>query len=115
MTRGGELYNETEVTAYTNLFIYAQQFYGRKEQDAFSFSMFYSYPPYSDLIFQDATRQLVVIPDEKRDYEAYLGGTFMRARRITDCDSGAAHVTVRSVFLVAIWAMFVVVQRRRWW
>lgn len=51
--------------------------------------MFYSVPPYHDLIFQDATRQLQVIPPEKRRYDLYLGGDFMRARRITDCESGA--------------------------
>lgn len=51
--------------------------------------MFYSIPPYHDLIFQDATRQLRVIAPEKRRYDLYLGGDFMRARRITDCESGA--------------------------
>ena len=35
VTRGGEAYNETELNAYINLFIYAQQFYGRKDQDDF--------------------------------------------------------------------------------
>lgn len=108
LTRGGEFYNETELNAYTNLFIYAQQFYGRKDQDAFSFSMFYSYPPYSDLIFQDATRQLVVIPEEKRAYDAYLGGTFMRARRITDCDSGvgAVRVSIWNSVIVTVVTVF---------
>lgn len=109
MTRGGELHNDTELSAFMNLFIYAQQFYGRKEQDAFGFSMFYSYPPYSDLIFQDATRQLVPIPEENRVYDRYLGGTFMRARRITDCDSGAAQIrlTLWNSLLVTIGTVFV--------
>lgn len=109
MTRGGQFYNETEMNTYLNLFIYAQQFYGRKEQDAFGFSMFYSYPPYSDLIFQDATRQLVVIPEEKRSYDLYLGGTFMRARRITDCDSGTVqlHLSIWNTFLLTIGTVFV--------
>lgn len=35
VTRGGWGYNITQVKAYVNLFIYAQQFYGRKEADAF--------------------------------------------------------------------------------
>lgn len=35
VTRGGEAYNLTEINAYINLFIYAQQFYGRKDQDDF--------------------------------------------------------------------------------
>lgn len=51
--------------------------------------MFHSLPPYHDLIFQDATRQLRTIPPNQRRYDLYLGKDFMRARRITDCDSGA--------------------------
>lgn len=51
--------------------------------------MFYSPPPYHDLIFQDATRQLQIIAPEQRAYDRYLGADFMRAKRITDCDSGA--------------------------
>lgn len=90
VTRGGYGYNQTQINAYINLFIYAQQFYGRKEQDEFSFSMYYSPSPYSDLIFQDATQQLIVIPPEKREYSAYLGSDFMRARRIVDCNAGAS-------------------------
>lgn len=69
--------------------IYAQQFYGRKYQDEFTFAMFFSQPPYSDLIFQDATTQLAIIPPEKRYYISYLGEDFMRARRIVDCTAGS--------------------------
>lgn len=54
-----------------------------------SFSMFSSTPPYTDLIFQDATQQLKVIPRSKRYYSDYLGTDFMRARRIVDCHAGA--------------------------
>lgn len=89
VTRGGLGYNETQINAFINLFTYAQQYYGRKDADAFSFSMFYSLPPYYDLIFQDATQQLRPVPISKRQYDLYLGGDFMRAKRITDCDSGA--------------------------
>lgn len=88
VTRGGYGYNETQINAYMNLFTYAQQYYGRKDADAFSFSMFYSMPPYHDLIFQDATQQLRPVPHDQRHYDLYLGGDFMRAKRITDCDSG---------------------------
>jgi hypothetical protein len=35
VARGGSGYNETELNAFINLFIYAQQFYGRKDQDDF--------------------------------------------------------------------------------
>lgn len=89
VTRGGYGYNETQINAYMNLFTYAQQYYGRKDADAFSFSMFYSMPPYHDLIFQDATQQLRPVPIPQRSYDLYLGGDFMRAKRITDCDSAA--------------------------
>lgn len=100
VTRGGYGYNETQINAFTNLFIYAQQFYGRKDADAFSFSMFYSFPPYHDLIFQDATQQLRPVPVSQRRYDLYLGGDFMRAKRITDCDSGAINPKF-SLFLMA--------------
>ncbi|XP_043269095.1 melanotransferrin isoform X2 [Venturia canescens] len=91
IARGGYYgYNQTEINSYINLFTYAEQFYGRKYEDEFSFSMFSSAPPYSDLIFQDATQQLIAIPHEQREYSAYLGPDFMRARRIVDCDAGAS-------------------------
>lgn len=110
VTRGGYYgYNETQINAYINLFIYAQQFYGRKEQDEFSFSMFYSPPPYSDLIFQDATQQLVVIPPEKREFSAYLGPDFMRARRIVDCRAGASairHSILSTIVMIILTYMF---------
>lgn len=35
VTRGGAGYNETELHAFTNLFVYAQQFYGRKDTDEY--------------------------------------------------------------------------------
>lgn len=35
VTRGGDAYNITEINAFINLFTYAQQFYGRKDQDEF--------------------------------------------------------------------------------
>ncbi|KAJ9586220.1 hypothetical protein L9F63_020129 [Diploptera punctata] len=92
VTRGGYGYNETELNAYINLFVYAQQFYGRKDQDDFSFAMFYSPPPYSDLIFQDAAQQLKVIPREQRNYGAYLGKDFLRARRVVDCHAAASSI-----------------------
>lgn len=37
VTRGGSLYNETEISAFTNLFVYAQQFYSRKDGDEFRY------------------------------------------------------------------------------
>jgi len=32
---GGYGYNDTELKAFINLFLYAQQYYGRKDQDDF--------------------------------------------------------------------------------
>lgn len=89
VTRGGRNYNETEINAYINLLTYAQQLYGRKDVDAFSFSMFSSPFGHYDLIFQDATRQLQIISPNKRRYDVYLGSNYMRARRITDCYAGS--------------------------
>lgn len=66
--------------------------------------MFYSPPPYHDLIFQDATRQLQIVPQEDRRYDLYLGNDFMRAKRITDCQAGAAQITLSlgSILIVAV-------------
>lgn len=112
VTRGGYYgYNETEVNAYINLFVYAQQYYGRKDHDEFSFSMFYSPPPYSDLIFQDAAQQLVVVPPEKRQFSAYLGSDFMRARRIVDCNAGAANIQYSIIGSIAMGLLAFVLSR----
>lgn len=35
VTRGGDQYNEQEINAYINLFVYAQQFYSRKDDEEF--------------------------------------------------------------------------------
>ncbi|KAL7289603.1 hypothetical protein TKK_0016459 [Trichogramma kaykai] len=109
VTRGGYYgYNETQINAYSNLLIYAQQFYGRKYQDEFTFAMFFSQPPYSDLIFQDATTQLAIVPKEKREFSAYLGQDFMRAKRIVDCTAGASTLisslvgTLMMIFLTTV-------------
>lgn len=100
VTRGGEGYNETEISAYINLFVYAQQFYGRRDTDEFSFSLFYSQPPYSDLIFQDATQQLYVLNYTQQNYAKYLGKDFLRARRIVDCHAGSSSLTSGSFAII---------------
>ena len=56
-------YNSETINTFINLFKYAQQFYGQRNSDEFSFSMFFSQLPYSDLIFQDAAQKLIVIPE----------------------------------------------------
>lgn len=107
VTRGGYAYNETQINAYINLFMYSQTFYGRKTADEFSFSMFSSAPPYADLIFSDATQQLKVIEPRERYYSTYLGSDFMRARRIVDCHAGGAQMRLSlggfvAVFIVGV-------------
>ena len=86
VTRGGLAFNQSEVDAYINLFMYTQQLYGRKQVDDFSFSMFSSKVQYSDLIFQDATQKLHVINETQRHYLEYLDRNFIVAHKILDCD-----------------------------
>lgn len=78
-----------KTNAFINLFKYAQQFYGQKVPDQFSFSMFYSDNPYADLIFQDATQQLIVLPEEERHYTRYLDREFLEAYEVVECRSKA--------------------------
>lgn len=77
----------------------------------FSFSMFHSLPPYHDLIFQDATRQLQMIPIDKQRYDLYLGGDFMRARRITDCQSGANQLKFNYLVILMLSLLFYFTQK----
>ena len=42
VTRGGNLFNETELHAFTNLFLYAQQFYGSKISDEFRYENYFN-------------------------------------------------------------------------
>ncbi|KAK4875334.1 hypothetical protein RN001_011756 [Aquatica leii] len=101
VTRGGDLYKEIEINAFINLFMYSQTYYGRKTTDEFSFSMFSSQPPFTDLIFQDATQQLKVIEPNERYYSTYLGKDYMRARRIVDCHAGATQLRF-PVFMILL-------------
>ena len=69
--------SEEKIQAYINLFKYAQQFYGQKVPDEFSFSMFFSPEPYADLIFQ-VTRAR----DVQRSTKKYIVfSPFCRTRR----------------------------------
>lgn len=71
--------------AYITLLIYAQQFYGSKYSNEFTFKMFDSGPKYKNLIFQDSTVKLKPIPSDKRNYQTYLGHEFLTAMSIVDC------------------------------
>lgn len=74
------------VEAYVNLFLLAQQFYGSKYSEDFTFKMFVSDSDHKDLIFSDATSQLVSIPEDKRHYRPYLGHEFIKSMSFVDCD-----------------------------
>lgn len=96
VTRGD---NMTVIDYYVNLFMYAQQYYGSKGEEDFKFRMFGSEYPYHDLIFQDATQQLVPVPEEQRNYKTYLGPEFVLAAQTIDCTAGSG--TSRYGFLTA--------------
>ncbi|CAH0401632.1 unnamed protein product [Chilo suppressalis] len=79
--------NHTELDTYSNLMIYAQQLYGATATDEFSFSMFFSPPPYADLIFSDAAVRLKPLSHHKRSAEIIAGKALTRAARIVSCDA----------------------------
>merc|ERR1719367_4604 len=103
-----DLGEETQ-RAFINLFKYAQQFYGQKVPDEFSFSMFYSQPPYADLIFQDATQQLKELPREKQHYRSYLDREFLKAYSVVECRSTGT--LIRSSTAALILSIFIVMTR----
>lgn len=88
--------NHTELDTYSNLMVYAQQFYGAVTTDEFSFSMFYSQPPYSDLIFSDVAVRLKPLAHSKRSAEIVAGPALIRAARIVSCDAPQASYYVAS-------------------
>ncbi len=99
--------SKTTIDAFINLFNYAQQFYGQKVSDEFSFSMFITPSPYADLIFQDATQQLIVLPEEKRHYTTYLDREFLKAYEIVDCRSTGvmARTVPGAVTMLVLWTL----------
>lgn len=95
-------YSSAYIDAFINLFKYAQQFYGQKIFNEFSFSMFYSQPPYADLIFQDATQKIEVLDMEDRDYRHYLGAEFLKAIEEVECfRSDSSRLKTTSMFATA--------------
>ncbi|XP_048001639.1 melanotransferrin [Leguminivora glycinivorella] len=93
--------NHTELDTYSNLMVYAQQLYGATATDEFSFSMFDSKPPYSDLIFSDAAVQLKPLPHKERSAELIAGPALLRAAKIVSCDApqSAYYVAADADFL----------------
>ncbi|XP_072934834.1 transferrin 2 [Epargyreus clarus] len=88
--------NHTELDTYSNLMVYAQQFYGSTTSDEFSFSMFYSQPPYSDLIFSDDAVRLKPLSHDMRSAEIIAGKALPRAARIVSCDAPQASYYIAS-------------------
>ena len=68
--------------------------------------MFYSQPPYADLIFQDATQQLIVLPEEERDYTRYLDREFLKAYEVVECRSGAERLIGLNVIVMLVISFF---------
>jgi len=101
-------YNSETINTFINLFKYAQQFYGQRNSDEFSFSMFFSDLPYSDLIFQDAAQKLIVLPESvyrsESPHKEYLGREFSKAFEEVECAyvGGAGHVHVSLLALVSV-------------
>ncbi|KAL0811384.1 hypothetical protein ABMA28_009793 [Loxostege sticticalis] len=95
--------NHTELDTYSNLMIYAQQLYGATASDEFSFSMFYSQPPYADLIFSDAAVRLKPLPHKQRSADIIAGKALPRAARIVSCDApqSAYYIAADTNFLSA--------------
>lgn len=58
--------------------------------------MFYSQPPFSDLIFSDVAVRLKPLSHEKRSAEIIAGPALMRAARIVSCDAPQASYYVAS-------------------
>ncbi|XP_049880568.1 melanotransferrin [Pectinophora gossypiella] len=88
--------NHTELDTFSNLLVYAQQFYGSTQTDEFSFSMFFSPSPYADLIFSDAAVRLKPLPHNKRSAEIIAGKALPRAARIVSCDAPQASYYIAS-------------------
>jgi melanoma-associated antigen p97 len=93
-------FGQEKINTFINLMKYSQQFYGQKVPDEFSFSMFFSEPPYADLIFQDATQQLIVLPEEERHYTTYLDKEFLKAYAVVECRSGSTSINTSFVLLL---------------
>jgi hypothetical protein len=93
------------VEAYINLFMLAEQFYGSKYSEAYTFKMFLSDVSYPDLIFSDATSQLVTVPEHKRHYRAYLGHDFLKSMSLVDCSSSAT-LRISQVIVLIVGVIF---------
>lgn len=103
---------EGKVGAFLNLFEYAQQFYGQKQFDQFTFSMFYSEPPYADLIFQDATQRIIKLSEADRDYRHYLGREFIKAVESVECFKNSARPSYTSTVPALLASLVIILLKR---
>ena len=69
------------------------------------FALFTSDPPYNDVISQDATQKLQIVPPSQRHYQQYLGPEFLRARQLVDCKASASQMQSHFVVLVALFLL----------
>lgn len=90
------------INSYIDLFLHSQQYYGSKYSEDFTFKMFVSEREYSDIIFQDATQQLVEIPLHKRNYHEYLGYDFIQAMKMVDCTAAATTIKLNNICIFVI-------------
>ena len=93
-----------QVDAYMNLFLLAQELYGSKYSEDYTFKMFASEAErgVADLIFQDATSSLAAVPSHRRHYLAYLGPSFVHAFKGVDCAWSAANHFSVSIYLMLL-------------
>ncbi|KAM7284230.1 ovotransferrin [Ixodes scapularis] len=91
------------IDAYIDLFVYAQQFYGSKYSQDFTFKMFVSESAYRDLIFQDSAQQLKPVPLARRNYRDYLGSDFLQAVRLVDCSAAGSLAARLSLTVALVW------------
>jgi melanoma-associated antigen p97 len=74
------------------------------------FSLYKSEPPFNDVIFQDATQKLQVVPPEERHYHQYLGPEFLRARQLVDCRAGGVSVRPAVSSLVVSFLLLTIIR-----
>jgi hypothetical protein len=102
-----------QIEAYINLFLLAQQFYGSRYSEDYTFKMFLSEYNYPDLIFSDATSQLSAVPEFKRSYKEYLGHEFLKSMSLVDC-SFATGRQASSFFISTVACFSLVVSSLIW-
>lgn len=112
------------IEAYVNLFLLAQQFYGSQYSEAFTHKMFQS-ERFHDLIFSDATSQLVAgkfaisvrhfysiahlvlldnsVPEHLRHYRAYVGHDFLKSFSLVDCNGACSiYLNIFTIFITFV-------------